>query len=94
MLPRPPELPRLDHLHQLLQSVSQACSKQEAKPLVVQLRIESRKLRQMATPLVASLLARVSRDAEAASGTVLEKSRRLAEMQESWELLIRMLGGL
>lgn len=84
----------MDRLQQLLQSVSQARSKQEAKPLVAELRIESRKLRQLAPPLVASLLARVSRDAEAASGTVLEKSRRVAEMHESWELLIRMLGGL
>ncbi len=44
--------------------------------------------------MVASLLARVSRDAEAASGSVIDKSRRLADMQDTWELLIRLLGGL
>jgi hypothetical protein len=48
-------------------------------------------LRGLAPPLVASALARLSRNAEAASGAVIEKSRRMSEMQESWELLIQLL---
>jgi hypothetical protein len=94
MLRRPPDHSRIERLQQLLQSVSLAPSKQEARPLVAQLRSESRQLRRLVPPLVASVLARAARDAEAASGTVLEKSRRLAELQDTWELFIRMMSGL
>lgn len=84
----------MGRLASLLASVAAAHTKHEAKPLVAALRKESRQLRGLVPPLAASLLARVSRDAEAASGSVIDKSRRLAEMQESWEMLIRLLGGL
>lgn len=84
----------LSRLQQLAASVASTRTKEEAKPLVAELRRESRHLRALVPPMVACLLARVSRDAEAASGSVIDKSRRLADMQETWELLMRLIGGL
>ncbi|MBL8302700.1 MAG: hypothetical protein JNM26_08010 [Ideonella sp.] len=91
---RPPPAASVNRLRQLVDTVASARTKHEARPGVMQLRAETRQLKRVLPPLAASVLARVTREAEAASGTVFDKGHRLAELQESWELLVRLLGGL
>lgn len=91
---RSPPAASVTRLRQLVDAVASARTKHEARPGVTQLRAETRQLRRLLPPMAASALARVTRDAEAASGTVFDKGLRLAELQESWELLVRLLGGL
>lgn len=85
---------RLGRLREQIEAVSQAASKAAAKDGVKRLHGEVRSWRRHLPPLAAAMLARVERDAQAASGAVLDKSRRLAELQDSWEQLLRLLGGL
>lgn len=93
---RPAPLPEQDlqRLHDLMEQLAAAPNKREARPLAKAVRQEVRALRALLPPLTASALARTARDAEAASGTLIDKSWRLAELQESWELLLRLMAGV
>lgn len=86
-----PDPRQLTRFRALLQSVAEAPNRQQAHSLIQSLRHETHRLRGLAPPLVASALARLSRNAEAASGAVIEKSRRMSEMDASWELLMQLL---
>ena len=94
MKPRPALATSVIRLRELVDTVAAARTKHEARPGVAELRAETRQLRRLLPPMAASVLARVTREAEAASGTVFDKGLRLAELQESWELLVRLLAGL
>ncbi len=89
----PAALERLGRVDALARALVAARSKRDAYPLARALREEVRLTRVLLPPIAASLLARVARDAEAASGSVVEKTRRLAEWHDSWEQLLRLLTG-
>lgn len=89
----PPALERLGRVNELARALVATRSKRDAYPLARALREEVRLTRVLLPPIAASLLARVARDAEAASGSVVEKTRRLAEWHDSWEQLLRLLAG-
>jgi hypothetical protein len=97
--PTPPKVPaglreRLERVQGLAAHLVATRSKRDARPLARALREEVRVTRVLLPPIAGRLLARVARDAEAASGSVVEKTRRLGEWQDSWEQLLRLLGGL
>lgn len=92
--PAPPAaLERLGRVNELARALVATRNKRDAYPLARALREEVRLTRVLLPPIAASLLARVARDAEAASGSVVEKTRRLAEWHDSWEQLLRLLTG-
>lgn len=83
--------PALAELGAFACAVACASSQELARESVLQMRAHAASLRRRVSPLSARAMARVVRNAERASGQVLDKKAKLRDLQSSWDDLLHCL---